>query len=129
MFNGVLFMRIPSGRELAYYDPRIDEDGELSYQDKGMKSNVWLRAKSWGGKLVENCVQATARDCLASAMMALDEAGYKIVMHVHDEVIAESDDLEGMTAIMSNGLTHSLPWAPDLLLVAEGFKSPYYRKD
>jgi DNA polymerase len=82
---------------------------------------------TYGGKLTENIVQAIARDCLAVAMLALAKAGYKIVMHIHDEVVIETDatELGNVCAIMGR----AIPWAPGLLLRADGFATEFYRKD
>ena len=92
----------------------------------------WGRLETWGGKLVENIVQATARDCLAVTMKRVDAAGYTIVMHVHDEIICDvprqgnnADDLKKITDIMA------IPpeWAPDLPLRGDGYVTPFYKKD
>lgn len=91
--NNIMFIRLPSGRRLAYLSPRIVNNrfGGLSISYAGVKqqSRAWGRLETYGGKLVENIVQATARDCLRDAMLALDEAGYQTVMHVHDEAVTE----------------------------------------
>lgn len=116
-----LFIGLPSGRKLAYRKAAIDKG--ITYEG-GVK---WERVSTWGGKLVENIVQAIARDCLAVAMYRLDRAGYKIVMHVHDEIICEMTDgsLEEVIAIMCEPLN----WAPGLLLNADGYETVYYKKD
>ena len=123
--SGILFLQLPSGRRLAYARPRLEIDdrfGKECITYMGEKS----RLKTYGGKLVENIVQATARDCLAEAMARLDGAGYDIVAHVHDEIIAEGDqDIKEMEAIMSE----PIPWAPGLPLRADGFETEFYRKD
>lgn len=83
---------------------------------------------TYGGKLVENIVQAIARDCLAEAMLRLDNYGYKLVMHVHDEVVIEahnSDTCDRITEIMGEPIS----WAPGLILTAESSESLYYKKD
>ena len=86
--------------------------------------------ETWGGKLVENIVQAVARDCLAVAMQRIDAMGYDIVMHVHDEIIAdvpveEKDALEKINRVMAKPVS----WAPGLPLKGDGFETPYYKKD
>jgi DNA polymerase len=82
---------------------------------------------TYGGKLTENIVQAISRDCLANAMVKLDAAGFEIVMHVHDEVVAEveGDHLEEMLELMRE----PIPWAPGLPLEAAGFTTDFYMKD
>ena len=127
-----LFIKLPSGRKLAYYKPRIEQEegfGERITYEGVMLAGGWGRNYTWGGKLVENLVQGIARDCLAVSMLRLAKAGYKIVMHVHDEVILEepygSGSLEDACAIMGQ----PIDWAPDLLLRADGYETEYYKKD
>lgn len=126
-----LFIKLPSGRKLAYYKPKIITEGKkesLTYEGTLQASNGWGTNRTWGGKLVENIVQAIARDCLAVAMIRLDDAGYKIVMHIHDEIICEMPDgvgnLNEVVAIMSQ----PIDWAEGLILNAAGYETPYYRK-
>ena len=82
-----------------------------------------------GPIIAHNCVQATARDCLRESMLALDEAGYDIRAHVHDEVIVtepvDGRSVEDMSAIMGR----PIPWAPGLPLRADGYSCPFYQKD
>ena len=90
--SGILFITLPSGRRLAYIKPRIelnkfDREG-ITFEGIG-ESKRWTRIDTYGPKLVENVVQATARDLLAEAMLAVNKSGYQIVMHVHDEIIVE----------------------------------------
>src|SRR5690606_18812749 len=123
--SGILVLLLPSGRRLSYAKPRLELDERF-----GKESLTYIgdnsRLKTYGGKLVENIVQAVARDCLAEAMIRLDKAGYDIVAHVHDEIIAEGDqDIKEMEAIMSE----PIPWAPGLPLRADGFETEFYRKD
>ena len=127
-----LFIKLPSGRKLAYYKPRIEQEegfGERITYEGVMLAGGWGRNYTWGGKLVENLVQGIARDCLAVSMLRLAKAGYKIVMHVHDEVILEepygTGSLENACAIMGQ----AIDWAPDLLLRADGYETEYYKKD
>lgn len=127
-----LFIKLPSGRKLAYYKPRIEQEegfGECITYEGVMLAGGWGRNYTWGGKLVENLVQGIARDCLAVSMLRLAKAGYKIVMHVHDEVILEepygSGSLENACAIMGQ----AIDWAPGLLLRADGYETEYYKKD
>jgi DNA polymerase len=130
--SGILFITLPSGRNLAYVRPRIENDirfNKPTITYEGYEQGKWTRLKTYGPKLVENIIQATARDCLAEAMLRLDERGFKIVMHVHDEVIIEApegdDCLEEVCRIMGQ----PLDWAPGLPLPADGYETYYYRKD
>ena len=123
--SGILFLQLPSGRRLAYVRPKIEVDKRFGKEGMTYESDG-KRVKTYGGKLVENIVQAVARDCLAEAMIRLDERGYTIVAHVHDEIVAEGDqDIKEMEAIMSE----PIPWAPGLPLRADGFETEFYRKD
>lgn len=128
--KGILFMTLPSGRSLAYVQPRFD-GRELTYMGMNQTTRKWERTKTWGGKLTENLIQAIARDCLAVSMSKIQKAGYHIVMHVHDEVIVEvpSEDAESHLKRIENLMGEPIDWAPGLLLTADGFNSPYYRKD
>ena len=118
--------RLPSGRVLSYWGAQLTDDGSISYM--GQEANVWTRQETWGGKLVENIVQAFARDCLAVCMDRLDAAGFQICFHVHDEVVAEAPEgsrWQDMAAIMGQ----PIDWAPGLLLRADGYDTPFYMKD
>lgn len=131
--SGILFIRLPGGRRIAYPSPKLVEDetgkASITYMGTDQTSKGWCRLETYGGKLVENIVQATARDCLADAMLRLDEAGYRIRMHVHDEVIIEApagkEKLEDITAIMATNSS----WNRGLPLAAAGYVTPYYKKD
>lgn len=128
--KGILFMTLPSGRSLAYVQPRFD-GRELTYMGMNQTTRKWERTKTWGGKLTENLIQAIARDCLAVSMSKIQKAGYHIVMHVHDEVIVEvpSEDAEEHLKRIEELMGEPIEWAPGLLLTADGFTSEYYRKD
>ena len=129
--NGMLFITLPSGRSLAYVKPKIGENrfgGDcITYEGIG-GTKKWERTDSYGPKFVENIVQATARDILVEAMRRLEDAGYSIVMHVHDEAVIEApvdSSLEDICAIM--GQTPA--WAGGLLLRADGYVCDFYQKD
>ena len=95
---------------------------------QGGQSGAWMKKDTWGGKLVENIVQAYARDCLAVSMDRLAAAGFQICFHVHDEVVAEAPEgsrWEDMAAIMGQ----PIDWAPGLLLRADGYETKFYMKD
>ena len=128
-----LFVHLPSGRKISYFHPKIVKDingkERLTYEGSSQTNSGWSVHGTWGGKLVENIVQAIARDCLATAMLNLDYFGYKIVMHVHDEVIIEMPKGVGTLEEVLKFMRHPLKWAPDLNLNAEGYETEYYRKD
>lgn len=132
---GILWMTLPSGRRIAYYGAeygpsRFHRDRRaLSYMGVDQKTKRWGRVETWGGKLAENVTQATARDCLRDTMLALEDAGYDIRAHVHDEVIiSEPRDgrtVEDVSAIMGR----ELPWASGLPLRGDGYACNFYMKD
>ena len=117
--------QLPSGRQLSYWDARIEDDN-ITYM--GLDVGKWCRLKTWGGKLVENIVQAYARDCLAVAMDRLAAAGFQICFHVHDEVVAEAPAGTGWEE-MARIMGQSIEWAPGLLLRADGYTTDFYMKD
>lgn len=132
--QGILFITLPSGRKLAYIKPRLEKDQafnreSLTYEGMDQTSKKWLRLNTYGGKLVENIVQAVARDCLAEAMLNVDQAGYHIVMHVHDEIVIEAPLGFGTLEKVCNIVGQPIPWAEGLLLTADGFESNFYRKE
>lgn len=120
--------KLPSGRLLTYWGARLDSDGSICFMGQNQTTRKWEKTETWGGKLVENIVQAVARDCLAVALLRLDEAGYSITFHVHDEIIAEAPEgsrWEDMAEIMGQ----PIDWAPGLLLRGDGYDTPFYMKD
>ena len=120
--------RLPSGRILSYWGAYLDIDDAIRFMGQNQTTRKWERTETWGGKLVENIVQAYARDCLAVALIRLDEAGYGIVFHVHDEIIAEAPDgsrWQDMADIMGQ----PIDWAPGLLLRGDGYDTKFYMKD
>lgn len=130
--SGILFITLPSGRKLSYIKPRIEINrfGREGITYEGISENKkWDRIDTYGPKLVENIVQATARDLLAEAMLNINNAGYNIVMHVHDEVVIESPNNEGSLKEVCNIMAITPAWAEGLLLRADGFETEYYRKD
>ena len=119
--------RLPSGRVLSYWGARL-EDGQIVFMGQNQTTRKWEKTETWGGKLVENIVQAFARDCLAVALLRLDEAGYQITFHVHDEIIAEAPEgsrWEDMAEIMGR----PIDWAPGLILRGDGYITKFYMKD
>ena len=130
--SGIMFIRLPSGRCLSYVKPAIGTNrfGGESITYMGMsQAKKWERLETFGGKLVENITQAIARDLLASAMLNVREAGYNIVFHVHDEIIAEVPDGQGSVEEMCRLMSINPAWAKGLPLNADGYECNYYRKD
>lgn len=131
---GASYMTItlPSGRKLFYNTPQIDYSmdsrGSIVYFGQNQVTKKWELLETYGGKLVENCVQAIARDCLVETMNRVEDAGYDIVMHIHDEVVIDArmdqklDDVNDIFAI-------EIPWAKGLPLKGAGFEGEYYKKD
>ena len=133
--NGVLWMTLPSGRRLAYWGAQYTESRfhpgrrVLSYMGVDQQTKKWNRIETWGGKLVENLVQATARDCLRESMFALDAEGYDIRAHVHDEVIVTEPIGGRSVEQMAEVMGRAIDWAPGLPLRADGYEGSYYFKD
>lgn len=129
MKEGDLIVTLPSGRGLYYLKAYVTQGQygpAIKYKGINQVNRKWQNIETYGGKLVENIVQAIARDCLAEAMLKLDKAGYPICGHVHDEAIVddEADCLKKIEAIMSEPIL----WAPGLLLKVSGFESNFYKK-
>jgi DNA polymerase len=127
--SGMLFIVLPSGRRLSYVKPRIGENkfgGEsVTYEGVG-GTKKWERIESYGPKFVENIVQAISRDILMYAMKTLGT--YRIVAHVHDEVIIEVDPQVSVESIC-NEMGKVPSWAPGLILSADGYECDFYKKD
>ncbi len=131
--GGVLFIKLPSGRSLAYVRPKLEKDNRfnkkmITYEgvDQGKQ---WGRLSTYGGKLTENIIQAIARDCLAESMLNLYKAGYKTVFHVHDEVILDVPFGFGSIYEVEEIMGTSIEWAPGLPLKAASFETNHYKKD
>ncbi|WP_127837215.1 DNA polymerase [Clostridium prolinivorans] len=131
--KGILFITLPSGRALSYVRPKIGVDERFGKEQLTYEGNEqgkqWGRIPTYGGKLVENITQAIARDCLAVAMLRLDEAGYKIKFHVHDEVILEAENGTGSKEEVEKIMAEPVSWAKGLPLKADSFEAFYYKKD
>ncbi|MPN34204.1 hypothetical protein SDC9_181697 [bioreactor metagenome] len=127
-----MFITLPSGRRLSYIKPRIEPNrfdrDAVTYEGIGT-AKKWERIETYGPKLVENIVQATARDLLAEAMLRLSEKGYEIVMHCHDEVIIETPHGFGTLKEVSDIMAVAPSWAEGLPLRADGYECSYYKKD
>lgn len=128
-----LTVLLPSGRKLYYNSPQIGENKwggpSISYMGMDQTTKKWKRIETYGGKLVENCVQAVARDCLAQAIESLEKEGLSVVFHIHDEVVidcrADTATLDDVVNIMSR----PIPWAPGLPLNADGWVGGFFKKD
>lgn len=136
-------IKLPSGRHLSYLRPRLkwlvppwEEENEkpkpkltITYEGRA-DSGGWGRISTRGAKLIENVVQAIARDVLCAGMAEATATGHKIVLHVHDEIVTEADkgsDANLLTLLLA--MTKQIPWAPEMTLRAEGYRAPFYRKD
>ena len=127
---------LPSGRKLYYVSPGIGQNQwdkpSIAYMGMDQKTKRWKRIETYGGKLVENCVQAIARDCLADTIERLEVAGLPVIFHVHDEVvidIAPWADNDTMLDLVCSIMRTPISWAPDLPLNADGWVGHYFRKD
>ena len=127
--SGMLFITLPSGRNLAYVKPRMGENrfgGEaVTYEGVG-STKKWERLESYGPKFVENIVQAISRDILMHAMSNL--RGMRIVAHVHDEIIIEADSSVSLDAVCAR-MAAVPSWADGLVLRADGYQCSFYKKD
>lgn len=127
--SGMLFITLPSGRKLAYVKPKIGTNkfggSCITYEGVG-GTKKWERIDSYGPKFVENIVQATARDILCYAMKTLRCCS--IVMHIHDELVIEADPKVSLDAICEQ-MGRTPPWAEGLILRADGYITPFYKKD
>lgn len=125
--SGIMFIRLPSGRRLAYVRPRIKKNkfGRDAIFFDGARSEE----STYGGKLVENIVQATARDLLADSLLEVDRRGYNIVFHVHDEIVVEAEYGTGSLQEIEQIMSEPVKWAPGLPLGADGFETEYYMTD
>lgn len=124
----VVAATLPSGRKICYNAMRLGADGRIVFDAQNQTTRQWEETETYGGKLVENLVQAIARDCLAETMLRLDRAGFPIVFHIHDECVIEAapgQTLEAVEEIFKTPIT----WAPGLPLSGAGYTTPYYLKD
>lgn len=131
--SGMLFITLPSGRRLAYMQPGIGVNRfggtSITYWGQGV-ARRWQKLETYGGKLVENIVRATARDLLAEAITRIEKAGHRIVMHIHDEVVIDEPINSGTTVADSCALMNQLPeWSTGLPIDATGYECDFYQKD
>lgn len=129
----VLFIRLPSGRPIAYWDPKVmdtEMGPRITYMTQNQTTRKWERCETYGGKLTENIVQSVARDCLAEKMKLLESMGYQIVFHVHDEMILDvpREDKEA-AALVDRIMGEPIDWAPGLPLKGGTYECDFYRKD
>ncbi len=133
--EGILFIKLPSGRRIAYWDAKLQVMGDgkehITYAGVDQDTKRWGRQETYGGKLVENVVQAVARDCLAVNIMRVQAKGYNIVMHIHDEMVVEvpEDDAANAFQRISDCMGTAVPWAPELPLRGDGYITRHYKKD
>lgn len=132
-----LLIKIPNGRLLCYFDPRVEEfehpkwgvQHKLSYTGQ-IIGGTWGRVPTYGGKLVENITQAASRDVLYGGMHHAEDAGYPIVLTVYDEIVAETPDTEEFNPeALSELMTRVPTWCEGLPLAADGYQDKFYRKD
>ena len=129
--NNMLFILLPSKRKLCYRNPKIatNKFNKSSIVYEGVNSNKkWAQIESYGAKFVENIVQAIARDLLCEAIKNLHNKNFRVVLHVHDEVVVEIKKNKSSVEEICNLMTISPSWAKDLSLKAEGYKCEFYRK-
>lgn len=131
--SGILFIGLPSGRRLAYVKPEIGTNQfgspSISYMGMNQTTKKWERVETFGGKLVENIVQAFARDCLAESIMRLEDRGFEVNFHVHDEVILDVPFGESSADEVSKIMGEPIDWAPGLPLRADAYECSFYMKD
>ena len=127
-----LTVRLPSGRKLFYPKPFLKENRfekmAVHYYTVGQQTRKWEVTSTYGGKMVENIVQAIARDCLAVTLERIAARGLQVVFHVHDEVIIDAP-METTVEAICDLMAEPIPWAPGLVLKGAGFESQYYMKD
>lgn len=125
-----LRVQLPSGRQLCYIAPQVSDSGQISYMGVNQYTRKWQRVKTYGGKLFENLCQAVARDVLFYAMPRVENAGYEIVLSVHDELLTEAPNTDDYTEHNLSSLISAVPeWAEGLPLSAGGFAGYRYKKD
>ena len=133
--NGLDFMTItlPSRRKLYYAKPElgVNQWGKpsISYYGVNQTTKQWTSLETYGGKLVENIVQAIARDCLAAAIEHLEAAGFPVVFHIHDEVVIDCRPEQANLDEVVRLMTIPIPWARDLPLNADGWVGDFFKKD
>lgn len=129
----VLRITLPSGRDISYWDPIVKDSDwglRITYMSQNQTTRKWERTETYGGKLTENIVQSVARDCLAEKMMLLEEKGYHVVFHVHDEMIFDVPREDQFAAkVIDDAMAAPISWAPGLPLKGGTYECDFYRKD
>lgn len=127
-----LTVQLPSGRKIFYPKPFLQENKfgkqAIHYYTVGQQTHKWEVTSTYGGKMTENIVQATARDCLAETLSRIHALGLQVVFHVHDEVIIDAPMDVAVDAVCGL-MGEPIPWAPGLILKGAGFENSYYMKD
>ncbi|WP_235615838.1 hypothetical protein [Brevibacillus reuszeri] len=131
---GMLFADLPSGRSLAYVNPSLEHDNKfdkdgITFYRQDQQTGKWVIQRTYGGKLVENHVQAITQDCLAQSLVCLDEEGYSTLMHVHDEAVLDVPIATGSVVEVQEIMSRPMQWAPELPLRAAEFECNFYQKD
>lgn len=127
--GGWLYIRLPSGRALSYPGVKILDDGQLSYMGVNQYSRKWQRLRTYAGRITENLTQAVSRDVLAYNMLDVENAGYEIVLSVHDELLTETPDTDEYSAErLAQLMSANRPWSRGLPLAAAGFTTKRYKK-
>lgn len=131
--NDYMTVKLPSGRKLYYIAPQLGENQwgrpSISYMGMDQTTKKWKRIETYGGKLVENIVQAIARDCLALSIEKLKAAGFHVVFHIHDEVVIECEKEKASLDKVVEILSKPIPWAAGLPLGADGWVGGFFKKD
>ena len=129
----VFFIRLPSGRPIAYWDPEVidsDMGPRITYMTQNQTTRKWERVETYGGKLTENIVQSIARDCLAEKLTQVSRQGYDVNFHVHDEIVADVPRADKTAAeTIDRIMGDPIDWAPGLPLKGGTYECDFYRKD
>ena len=132
-YNDFLTIQLPNGRKLYYAHPHIGTNRfgneSIGYWGMDQKTKKWSALETYGGKIVENITQATARDCLAEAVERLEAAGLPVVFHIHDEVVIDAAPEQGCLDDVIRIMATPPWWAQDLPLNADGWENPFFKKD
>lgn len=137
--NRFLYMKLPSGRRLCYYDPKIEtvevrsgdrvwDSDQLTYMGVNSQSKKWERLSSYGGKLTENATQATARDLLVFSMLNIEKAGFPIVLSIHDEIVSEIEEGSRSVEEFVEIMTRGPKWSKGIPIAAEGWRGKRFKK-
>lgn len=132
--NGNLLVMLPSGRKITYWGATIQENrfgkDAVHYMGVNQDTKKWERVETYGGKITENIVQSVARDCLAARLIEAEKRGYKVVAHVHDEMIIDVPKSDvNAAADIDAMMAEPIPWAPGLPLKGGTYECDYYQKD